>query len=118
MNENVNYYTDDFKKKLVQEVLLGHITKEEARARYGIRGNSLVLNWIRKFGTSESPVMNKNRNPKTEDFNRLEAENKRLREELEFERLRVLSLNVMIDLAEEQLKVPIRKKSGAKQLKK
>jgi hypothetical protein len=48
----------------------------------------------------------------------LEAENKRLRQELEMERLRVLSLNVMIDLAEEQFKVPIRKKSGAKQLKK
>ena len=41
----------------------------------------------------------------------------RLREELELERLRVLSLNVMIDLAEEAFKVPIRKKSGAKQQK-
>jgi hypothetical protein len=53
-----------------------------------------------------------------QDLTQLEAENKRLREELELERLRSLSLNVMIDLAEEHFKVPIRKKSGAKQLKK
>jgi transposase len=58
--------------------------------------------------------------PKIEDFNQqeLEAENKRLREELGLERLRTLSLNVMIDIAEEQFKIPIRKKPGAKQLKK
>lgn len=118
MNEKVNYYTDDFKKKVVHEVLLGHISKEAARACYGIKGKSVILEWIRKFDSSEHQKMVKKSNPKTEDFTRLEAENKRLREELEFERLRVLSLNVMIDLAEEQLKVPIRKKSGAKPSKK
>ena len=64
--------------------------------------------------------MKKAKSPKIEDFNQqeLEAENKRLRAELDYERLRTLSLNVMIDIAEEQFKIPIRKKPGAKQSKK
>ena len=116
--EEVNYYSDEFKKSVVQEVLSGQICKDEARRRYGIRGKSTVLNWIRKFDTSRTHPMKKKRTPQQRDTSELEAENKRLREELELERLRTLSLNVMIDLAEEHFKVPIRKKSGAKQLKK
>jgi hypothetical protein len=47
----------------------------------------------------------------------LEAENRRLREELDMEQLRVRALNVMIDIAEDRFNLPIRKKSGAKQSK-
>ncbi|MEI6124845.1 MAG: hypothetical protein WCQ95_14610, partial [Bacteroidota bacterium] len=101
-----------------KEVLSGHISKEEARIHYGIKGNSSILNWIRKFDISNNYEMKKKRTPQPKETAQFEAENKRLRAELELERLRVLSLNVMIDLAEEQFKIPIRKKSGAKQLKK
>jgi transposase len=113
-----NHYSDEFKKHVVKEVLAGHLSKEGARHRYGIKGNSAVLNWIRNFDTTQSYEMKREITEQPEQIKKLEAENKRLREELELERIRVLSLNVMIDLAEEQLKVPIRKKSGAKQLKK
>jgi len=116
--ENVNYYSDEFKKYVVNEVLSGHIGKDEARRRYKIKGKSAVLNWIRKFGEQQTFEMRKKGHPLNGITSELEIENKRLREELELERLRVLSLNVMIDLAEEQFKVPIRKKLGAKQLKK
>jgi transposase len=116
--KEVNRYSDDFRKSVVEEVLSGKISKDEARRRYGIRGKSVVLNWIRKFDTSRTYPMKKKRPSQQRDTSELEAENKRLREELELERLRTLSLNVMIDLAEEHFKVPIRKKSGAKQSKK
>jgi transposase len=116
--KEVNHYSDEFKKAVIKEVLSGLITKDEARRRYGIKGKSAVLNWIRKFDTLQPYKMKKKRFSQPQDTTQLEVENKRLREELDLERLRVLSLNVMIDLAEEQFKVPIRKKSGAKQLKK
>jgi transposase-like protein len=116
--EKVNYYTDEWKKFIVGEVLSGRLCKDEARRKYGIKGKSAVLNWIRKFDTSHAHPMKKKRQSQDKDTSVLEAENKRLREELELERLRTLSLNVMIDMAEEHFKVPIRKKSGAKQLKK
>jgi transposase-like protein len=115
--ERVNFYSEVFKKAVVQEVLSGGLCKDEARRKYGIRGNSAILNWMRKFDDSSTyPMKKKGRTP-GRDITELEAENKRLKEELEHERLRSLSLNVMIDLAEEQFKIPIRKKSGAKQLK-
>jgi len=116
--EKVNYYSDAFKKSVVKEVLSGHLGKDEARRHYQIKGKSAVLNWIRKFDPSQTHMMRKKQSPVQKDTTELEAENKRLREELELERLRTLSLNVMIDLAEEQFNIPIRKKSGAKQLKK
>jgi transposase-like protein len=112
-------YSDTFKKSVVDVVLADHISIEEARRRYGIKGKSTVLYWIRKFDTSKRYEMKTERFPKRQDITTpLEAENKRLHKELAIERLRVLSLNVMIDLAEEQFNIPIRKKSGAKQLKK
>lgn len=114
----VNRYTDEFKKNVVKEVLEGRIYKDEARRRYGIKGKSAVLNWIRKFDASQNHGMKDSHPTPTQPHSQLEEENKRLSEELELERLRTLSLNVMIDLAEEQFKIPIRKKSGAKQWKK
>jgi len=116
--KEVNHYSDEFKRSVVKEVLENRISKDEARRRYGIKGKSAVLDWIRKFDTSEIYVMKKQKLPQHRETMQLEAENKRLREELELERLKTLSLNVMIDIAEEQYKIPIRKKSGAKQLKK
>ena len=50
------------------------------------------------------------RTPLEKNVQELEAENKRLQEELNLEQLRNRALNVMIDIAEEQLKIPIRKK--------
>jgi transposase-like protein len=110
-------YTDEFKESVIKEVLDGIITKEEAKRRYGIRGSSAVLNWIRNFEYTQSVNMEKNK--KTgKSLEELEAENARLKQELELEQLRTRALNVMIDIAENQFKIPIRKKSGAKQSKK
>ena len=42
-------YKEAFKRKVVTEVLSGSITKEEAMIRYGIGGNSMILDWMRKY---------------------------------------------------------------------
>ena len=118
--EKVNYYSDEFKKGVVDEVHKGILSKEEARRKYGIKGSSAVLNWIRKFEGNKFQSMN----PKakatksSKSIEELEAENARLKQELDIEQLRNRALNVMIDIAEDQFKIPIRKKSGAKQSKK
>jgi len=43
-----------------------------------------------------------------------QAENKRLQEALELEKLRSRAYDTMIDLAEKSFNIPIRKKSGTK----
>ncbi|MBQ2013518.1 MAG: hypothetical protein II206_12115 [Bacteroidaceae bacterium] len=57
--------------------------------------------------------------PKTETKNyyeqQLQDEISRLKKELEYERLRSKAFETMIDIAENELNVNIRKKSGAKQ---
>jgi transposase len=118
--KKVNYYSDEFKKGVVDEVLKGVLSKEEARNKYGIKGSSAVLNWIRKFDENKSKSMRSKKNPvkSGKSTDELEAENARLKQELDTEQLRNRALNVMIDIAENQFKIPIRKKSGAKQSKK
>lgn len=118
--ENQFFYSREFKQTVVKEVLSGVITKQEASRKYGIKGHVTILRWIRKFDTSKQYHMKSKGNPQqpSKSQQELEAENKRLREELDLEQLRNRALNVMIDIAENQFKIPIRKKSGAKQLKK
>lgn len=118
--KKVNYYSDEFKKTVVDEVLKGVLSKEEARFKYGIKGNSAVLNWIRKFEGNKFNTMKPKKTPlkSNKSTEELEAENARLKQELGMEQLRTRALNVMIDIAEKQFKIPIRKKPGAKQSKK
>jgi hypothetical protein len=51
---------------------------------------------------------------KTAKERELESKVKQLEQQLEHEKFRTLALNTMIDIAERDLKIVIRKKSGAK----
>jgi len=51
---------------------------------------------------------------KTSYERELEAKIKKLEQQLDYEQLRTLALDTMIDIAERDLKISIRKKSGAK----
>ena len=112
-----NQYSDKFKRSIVQKVLDGKIGQSAAQVKYGIKGHSAINKWIQKYGYISQATM-KSKTEKTEpvkSLQELEAENHRLRKELEMEQLRTRALNVMIDIAENQFKIPIRKKPGAKQ---
>ncbi len=42
-------YSDEFKWKVVQEVLSGKITQAEAKRKYNIKSNSAILYWTRQL---------------------------------------------------------------------
>lgn len=115
--KKVNHYSDDFKKKVVQEVLTGQMSKEAARRKYGIGGKTTVLKWIGKFerSTPKSLFMSEKRKKTVEE---LQLEVELLKSELEYEKLRSEAFDTMIEIAEEEFKISIRKKPGAKQSKK
>jgi transposase len=122
MKKRVNHYTDDFKLKVVQEYLNTDAGFMEVKAKYGLRSNKSIPDWMRKFGLktptqSQNELQNvmKEQIQKTALERDLELKVKKLEQELEHERLRTLALNKMIDIAERDLKIKIRKKSGAKQ---
>jgi len=122
MKKKVNHYTDEFKLKVVQEYLNTDIGFMEVKQKYGIRSNKSLQDWMRKFG-QKTPVQGQHelQNAMKEQIGRtplereLELKVKKLERELEQERLRTLALNTMIDIAERDLKIKVRKNSGAKQ---
>lgn len=48
------YYREAFKWKVVQGVIAGKFTKEEARKVYGIRSNCSILYWMRRYSGNTS----------------------------------------------------------------
>jgi transposase-like protein len=122
MKRKVNYFTDELKLQVVQEYLETDLSQVELQKKYGIKGNACILNWMRKFGLQEPNenlieirhAMSKE-TEKTSHERELENKVKELEKLLEHEKLRTTALNTMIDIAERELKISIRKKSGAKQ---
>ena len=53
LNENSAFgdrYNLSFILQVVDDVENGRISKEECKRKYGIKGNTTVLNWLRKYG--------------------------------------------------------------------
>jgi len=46
----VSNYSEAFKRAIVAEYERGILNKDQIQAKYGIRGNSRVLEWCRKYG--------------------------------------------------------------------
>lgn len=114
-------YPNDFKMQVVQEYLSTDLSQKDLMDKYNIRGNNTIKLWMRKFDVQTPSqqqielqrIMAKEKE-KTPYERELEARVKRLESQLEDEKLRTLALSTMIDIAEKELKISIRKKSGAK----
>lgn len=122
MKKKVNFIADEFKLKVVQDYLGTDISREELKKKYGLPGNGYIDRWMLKFGLSKPDqeqisiynAMSKE-TVKTDKEKELERKVNQLEKDLELERLRTRALDKMIDIAERELRIPIRKKSGTKQ---
>lgn len=106
---------------ILSQIQNGSVSKRTACLKYGINRNTLSL-FILKLSASQivindtvdlSSIMNDNQKNTA-----LIRKVKELSAELEKSKLKVLTLETMIEVAEEDLNIKIRKKSGTKQLKK
>lgn len=121
MRTTVNTYTDEFKLQVVLDYLSTGISQEELKKKYNFNGNNNIYNWMRKFDLSKPSedqiqlhqVMAKEKQKSSSEV-KLELKIKQLEEELQREQFKTLALNTMINIAERELKIDIRKKSGAK----
>lgn len=121
MNLQVNRFTDEFKYEVVKEYLGTGISQQALMNKHNIRGHGCIPNWIRKFGlkkpSQEQIDLQKIMTKQSErsDYEReLEAKVYKLEKQLKHEQFRTLALNTMIDIAEQNLKISIRKKAGTK----
>ena len=107
----------DLKHQICDLVSSGEMSMQSARKHFGIKGHSTILNWMRSFGYIDTP-QTMSSSSKKEDAALLKARIKALEAQLKEEKLKTELLDTMIDLAEDQLKISIRKKSDTKQSKK
>ena len=117
-------YSMPFKMAVVEEVERTGIGVCAVARKYGIQSESTVTAWLRKFGNFD--VANKTNKPmeKSKEQKMLELEarvrllerqNNRLQHELEMNEHKVAFFDMMIDMAEEEFKIDIRKNSSAGQ---
>lgn len=113
-------YSYAFKLQVVSEVESGQLTYTQARRKYGIQGSHTVKRWVEKFGNLDRAYQLRSMKKPTPEqelmalrqrIKLLEKQNKRLSKELEVKDQKVAFFDLMIDMAEEEFQVPIRKKS-------
>lgn len=107
-------YSDSFKLGVVSRVASGEMTKEQARLHFGIGGSSSILEWMKKYGycsdsLAKLPMSTPPDNP--DDLGQLKKKVHQLQKQLETERIRSEFYRTMIEVAERELGIPIRKKS-------
>ncbi len=106
------------KSKILAEIEQGRLTMSEAQKKYKISSEGTIRSWLYK-SKQENPtfcqLMNKSMGEGNQKASSDTGEIQSLQKALEEANLKIKALNTMIDIAEEQLKIDIRKKSGTKQ---
>ena len=117
------HYDSDFKWRICQEYLNGNETKLAVQLRNGIKGKTMIVVWLRQFGLNDKPkTLTQSEQlslnmpqPKPEKVQFQETELDKLKKELAEANLRADAYQKMIEIAEQELKIDIRKKYVAKQ---
>lgn len=122
-------FTEEFKKKIISEYLESDLTKREILDKYAIRSNSAIQSWMRKYGISDPfgkkdylGVINLERLKKKQaspselelEKRALEKRIRELEQKLQEEQIRTEMLTRVIEIAESDYKLNIRKKPNTK----
>lgn len=113
-------YSEEFKWKVVRDVLSGRYSKDEARKIYGIKSNCAILYWMRKYSGIDDPrqggkpLETSSKMESSKKEKELEEKIKKLEQELIREQLRADLWQKMVEVAEQKMGIDIRKKYGAK----
>ena len=124
MRKNPTKYSEEFKLSVLRDYYSSGMSKRKCARKYGLCNSTLLSSWLSKYGDksvslpSEETGTDMARRSK-EDYKAENAElRKRIRElekALSFSRLETEARDVMIEIAEREFDIQIRKKRGAKQ---
>jgi len=118
----IQLYSDDFKRSICEEYLNGTASKMDVQRKYRINFKSAIVTWLRKFGYAKRPntyikaahslyFMGKS----DKDTQSLEQKIKMLEQQLADAELKVVVYDKLIEVAERDLNISIRKKPNTKQ---
>jgi transposase len=118
-------YSMSFKLSVVKEIESGLLSTTGAKRKYGIQARSTIVNWLRKYGTFDWENQTPSNMPKTQEQRLMELEAKvkllekqkaLLEHQVERADKKVIIFDMMIDLAEKEYNISIRKNSSPEQL--
>jgi transposase len=113
-------YSMSFKLQVVAEVESGSLSVSAASSKYGIQGAHTVTQWLRKFGKFDWQNQNPSNMPKTPEQKILELEAKvkllekqkaLVEHQASQATKKAIIFDMMIDLAEKEYHIDIRKNS-------
>lgn len=118
-SQNRRTFRESARRRIAHEVRSGLMSVERAMETYGILDRETIPRWIAQYEQDhdlELMAKERKREPeKDQKYTSAEDELAALRKELEHERLKNVALETLIEVAEEELNIEIRKKPGAKQ---
>ena len=116
-------YTMSFKLQVVSEIERGELTRSQALNKYGIQAKSTIRMWLRKYGNfdwenqSYKPMLKSPQQRIIELAEKIKLlEKQKARAEYIAERAdkKAILFDMMVDLAEKEYNIPIRKNSEPK----
>lgn len=114
-------YSESLKRQVVHSIIEHHMTVQEACIVYDIKSTNTINSWLlvnydKNIDICNEIVIPSLMEEKTSNTESLEI--KALKKALAEAQFKIVALNTLIDVAEKNLDIDIRKKSGSKQLKK
>ena len=110
-------YSEQFKETAAFRIVFGGEEPSQVMADLDIHNSYTLRNWVSLYqrklqtGLFVSPAMTRTQK---RDVQSLQQRNEELEQTLQQANLLILALHTMIEVAEQELQVPIRKKSGTK----
>jgi transposase len=117
-------YSMSFKLQVVQEIEQGSITTYESCRKYGIQSRSTIVGWLRKFGNFDWENQTPSNMPKSPEqkimeleaqVRLLEKQKKFLEQQAFVADKKAIIFDMMIDIAEKEYQIDIRKNSSPEQ---
>ena len=111
------YYSTAFKLKVISEIESGELSIEQARKIYNIGGSSTITKWIKKFGRNHllGKIVRIEMRDEIDQLKKLQKEKAELESALAKAHLKILSLETIIESAEEDLGIELKKSTEKKQ---
>ncbi len=118
--ESINYnsYEISFRRWLISEIDADRMSIQEARDRFKLSPSEykrILKRWQERYSDELHVSLQAMSSKERSDNSKLDQRIKELEKKLELAQLKNVALNTMIDIAEKDYKLSIRKKSGPKQ---
>lgn len=113
-----NTYEVSFRRWLVGQIDSGEMSFQDARDRFHISRleyKRIIKKWQECYSDKLHLSLSLMSSEERADNKKLEERIKELEKQLEYAKMKNVAINTLVDVAESELKISIRKKSGSKQ---